>query len=470
MIAKIDTKVTIIHLLIITALVLFLLGISLLSFVVYKQQQLTGRIYPNIYIDNIKVGEQTKEQAIAHFKKENSALKKVNIYVKYKDQTIATFSAEQLQLRSNAPEIVDRAYDIGRTPHDASRIHQKIATIFNLKKFKFTTGIAYDQDPVKNFIKATADSYNIAPKNALFTFEDGRVTTFREHENGLKINSDRFLDDFQKQMNSLENKTENKVIVLTASVVQPDIKLSEANDFGIEELIGEGESDYHHSDENRIHNLTLAATKFNGVIIPKGETFSFNKTIGDVSPQTGFLPGYVILNGKTVLGDGGGVCQVSTTLFRAVMNTGLPIVERHNHAYQVIYYMNDAPLGYDATIYLPDVDFRFKNDTGSAILVQTEIDPENMLLHFRLYGKKDGRRSEVGQPVISNQQPAPPPIQQEDPTLPRGTTKLVEHGVPGATSTFTYKVFDKNNQITFNKTFISYYRPWAQVTLIGTKD
>ncbi len=132
----------------------------------------------------------------------------------------------------------------------------------------------------------------------------------------------------------------------------------------------------------------MAASKFNGAIIEKGKEFSFNTVLGDVSTITGYVPGYVILNGKTVLGDGGGVCQVSTTMFRAALNTGLPITERHNHAYRVIYYENDQPPGMDATIYIPGVDLKVKNDTPAAILIQTEIDPDNLLLHFRLYGKK----------------------------------------------------------------------------------
>jgi vancomycin resistance protein YoaR len=450
-------------------LVLFIIA-AFVSYFVYRQNKLSNRIYPNIYIDNINVGEKTKEEAKALFKSKDNGLDKVNVYVFYKDQAVATMSADQLDLHSNASEIIDRAYDIGRTPHLTSRVYQKFATIFHLTSYKFTSGVAYDKSAVTELINTVSDQYNIPAKNALFTFENGKVTTFKPDESGLKIESDKFLTEFDNDMNSLKNKAVDKKITIKDHVVEADTKLSEANNLGIEELIGEGQSDYHHSDENRIHNLTLAATKFNGVIIPKGETFSFNKTLGDVSTLTGYYPGYVILNGKTVLGDGGGVCQVSTTMFRAVMNTGLPIVERHNHAYRVIYYENDAPPGYDATIYLPDVDLRFTNNTPAAILVQTELDTENLILHFRFYGKKDGRRVELEKPVVTKVIPAPPAIEQEDPTMARGTTKLVEHAIPGATSTFNYKVIDANNKVMFDKTFVSVYQAWAQRTLIGTKD
>jgi vancomycin resistance protein YoaR len=469
MIPKRHTKDKAVHISLLIAAGVFLFVIGILSFLTYREQQLANKIYPNIYIDNINVGGMTKAQASAIFAKRHTGLDNINLNIFYKDQQIATLSAQQINLHSNATDIVNHAYDVGRTPLLSSRIYQKISTIFKISPFTFSTGIDYDKGVLADYIRQIDDQYNKPAKNALFSFENGKVTTFREHENGIMINNDQFMKDVDKNIASIGKKTDSKTIKITDSIVKPEITLAQANNMGIEELIGEGQSDYHHSDSQRIHNLTLAASKFNGVIIPKGEEFSFDKTLGDVSTLTGYVPGYVILNGKTVLGDGGGVCQVSTTMFRAIMNTGLPITERHNHAYRVIYYENDAPIGYDATIYLPNVDLKFVNDTPAAILVQTEIDPENLILHFRLYGKKDGRIAQVGVPVITNQQPPPPPVTQDDPTMKKGQTKVVEHAIPGATSTFDYKVL-KGSQVTFEKKFVSWYQPWAQVTLVGTAD
>src|SRR5205085_743367 len=128
-----------------------------------------------------------------------------------------------------------------------------------------------------------------------------------------------------------------------------------------------------------------------GVLIAPGQVFSFSKAIGEVSSFTGYKQAYVIENGKTVLGDGGGVCQVSTTLFRAALNAGLPIVERHPHAYRVQYYEEDSGPGIDAAVYVPSVDLKFKNDTGHHILIQAYADVENLRLTFDLYGANDGR-------------------------------------------------------------------------------
>ena len=130
------------------------------------------------------------------------------------------------------------------------------------------------------------------------------------------------------------------------------------------------------------------------------------------------------------MGDGGGVCQVSTTFFRAALNTGLPITERHAHAYRVGYYENDSGPGLDATIFSPDVDLKIKNDTPGAILIQTEIDKENNLLYFRLYGKKDGRTAEISPVTVTSEQPPLPPLYQDDLTLKKGVTKQINFPPP----------------------------------------
>ncbi len=469
MIPNTHTKDRVIHYSLLTLITLFLLGIGALTFIMYKEKQLNDKIYPNIFVDNVSVGGMSKSEAKALFSSKSKGLEHIQLNIIYNNEHIATMSAQKLDIHSNVSEIVDRAYDVGRTPLVSSRFYQKLVTIFHIVPYKFETGYNYDTGMISDYIRDVSDQYNKPAKNALFSFADGKVTSFREHENGLKINDDKFTNDVEKAVKEIEKKPTDKTVKITDRVVEPELTLSKANNFGIEELIGEGQSDFHHSDDSRIHNLTLAASKFNGAIIEKDKEFSFNKILGDVSTLTGYLPGYVILNGKTVLGDGGGVCQVSTTMFRAALNTGLPITERHNHAYRVIYYENDQPTGLDATIFLPDVDLRARNDTPAAILIETDIDSDNLILHFRLYGKKDGRRVELSNPILTDQSPPPPPLTRDDATLKKGVSRVVEHAIPGGKSTFSYKVY-KGSDISFEKTFVSWYQPWAQVTLVGTAD
>jgi vancomycin resistance protein YoaR len=206
----------------------------------------------------------------------------------------------------------------------------------------------------------------------------------------------------------------------------------------------------------------------NGTIIKPGEVFSFNKAVGDISVFNGYRQAYVISGGKTVLGDGGGVCQVSTTLFRAALDAGLPIVERNPHAYRVSYYEAETGPGIDAAIYTPNVDLKFKNDTPNHLLIQTYVDLQTNRLTFALYGTPDDREVSISKPVITSETPAPEPSYQDDPTLPKGEVKQVDFAASGANVYFTRTV-TKDGDTKTDK-FSSNYRPWQAVYLRGTKE
>ena len=264
-------------------------------------------------------------------------------------------------------------------------------------------------------------------------------------------------------------KPEKIVFAVPIKIIKPKVTTDQANTFGIKELIAQGTSLFQHSIPNRIYNISLAATKLNGLLVAPGETFSFGKALGDISAFTGYKQAYIIQGGRTVLGDGGGVCQVSTTFFRALLNAGLPIIERHAHDYRVGYYEQDSKPGFDATVYVPSVDLRFKNDTPNHILIQTEIDPTVQRLTFYLYGTKDSRQVTISKPVITSRVPAPAPLYQDDPSLPKGITKQVDFAAEGATVVFTRQVI-KDGEAILNDKFVSNYRPWQAVFLRGTKE
>ncbi|MFA5769915.1 MAG: VanW family protein [Patescibacteria group bacterium] len=434
-----------------------------------KEKNIGNKIYPNVFLDKQNFGLKSKDEIIDFYKKKSSKLNNASVTVFFADEPVATFSAKILGLKYDGKTIAERAYLIGRSTNLPSKYFQKFLTIFNLKKFNFDSRIEYDNSALKDFLDLAEEKYNLAAKNALFKFENGKVVEFRKETDGLKIKSDEFLPDFDKIIISFKTDISNKKIVLSSEIIKPEIKLSDINEYGIEEFIAEGKSDYTHSIPQRVHNVILAASKFNGVLIPKGKEFSFNDTIGDISALTGYQPAYIIKEGKTVLGDGGGVCQVSTTLFRAALNAGLPIIERNAHAYRVGYYENDSQPGFDATVYGPTVDLKIKNNTPGYILIETEIDKENNLLYFRFYGKKDNRRVEISKATVYDVVPALPPKYQDDPTLKKGVTKQVDFPAGGAKAFFTYKVY-QGEKVAIDDKFYSNFRPWAAVYLVGTAD
>jgi vancomycin resistance protein YoaR len=245
-------------------------------------------------------------------------------------------------------------------------------------------------DQTATVINEAKKSIDTPAKNATLVLEDKFAKEFDPGQNGLGV-------DIWQLRNLLRSSDSN--ITLPVVTSSPTNKLSDTNPLGINELVATGESDFKGSPKNRIHNVTVGAEKFNGLIIDKGEEFSFNKYLGDVDGEHGFLPELVIKATGTVPEFGGGLCQVSSTAFRAAMNAGLPITARRNHSYAVSYY---APQGTDATIYPGVQDMKFINDTNGPLLIRTRI--EGTKLYFDYYGTKDDRAVAFEGPVQYDRQ------------------------------------------------------------------
>lgn len=309
---------------------------------------------------------------------------------------------------------------------------------------------------------------NRDPQNPKFVFDGGRVTEFQPALDGIRLDTDSFKNKFSETFNSIQNGDQKTYsFEIPATRTPPEVSTDQVNNLGIKELIGRGTSTYYHSIPSRIHNIVLAAGRINGTLVKPGASFSFNDTLGDVSQFTGYQQAYIISDGKTILGDGGGVCQVSTTLFRAILKAGLPITERQAHAYRVGYYEQNSPPGLDATVYGPSPDLKFTNDTSDYILIEAKANTKNSSLVFELYGTSDGRVSTTSKPVISDTVAPPEDLYQDDPTLPAGTIKQIDFKAWGAKVVFNYSVVRNGEQI-YKKTFISNYRPWQAVYLRGT--
>lgn len=425
-------------------------------------------VYPGVMINGVNFGGKSKADVYNFFKTKNFQIKDVN-FVFTSDKGIATASAGQIDFGYNSTLLSEQAYNLGRSKNLLSDVSQIIQMY--LYGVNLGPSYSYSQDKLTTALSPLSEKITDKPIDAQFKFENGRVTTFKPSVDGHAIDITNLDGQILSKSLTVLSSQKNAVIIipLQIKIIEPAITTDKANNLGIKELIGEGHSLFYHSIPSRIHNVALGATRVNGVLVAPGETFSFNKALGDVSAFTGYQQAYVIQNGKTVLGDGGGICQVSTTFFRAVLNAGLPVVERHAHAYRVGYYEEDSPPGIDATIFVPSVDLKFKNDTGNYILIQSQVDLDNLSLAFYLYGTKDGRTVTMTKPVITNQAPPPPDLYQDDPTLPKGVIKQTDFSAWGANVYFTRTVMKNGQVIIFDK-FVSNYQPWQAAYLRGTKE
>ena len=292
-------------------------------------------------------------------------------------------------------------------------------------------------------------------QNAKMQIENGRAVEFQPSQNGVAIDTVKMLQELN------DNLYQHNNLELAVMVTKPDYDVSTVNDIGIKEILGTGISDFSGSPVNRRHNIKVGADSLNGIIISPDEEFSLLKALGQIDASTGYRQELVIKGDRTIPEFGGGLCQIGTTTFRAALASGLPITERRNHSYRVRYY---EPAGKDATIYDPAPDFRFLNDTGHNILIQTRIDGDK--LYFDFWGTSDGRKIEQSDSIIYNIVPSGETKYVETTELPVGDKKCTESAHAGADAKFDYNVTyaDGTEKKT---TFASHYVPWQAVCLIG---
>ncbi|OGM97661.1 MAG: hypothetical protein A2735_03595 [Candidatus Yanofskybacteria bacterium RIFCSPHIGHO2_01_FULL_41_21] len=250
-------------------------------------------------------------------------------------------------------------------------------------------------DAIADYVSKLAKTANRVPVDAKFTINDGKAIILTPAQNGQELNVLTATTELRQGL--LANKSE---VELALEITEPAITEEKISSLGINDRLAIGESNFTGSTTARIQNIKVSSKKYNGFIIKPNETFSFNTILGDVVASTGYAPEKVIKNGQIMYEYGGGICQVSTTLFRAAIMAGFPIVERKPHAFPVHYY---EPQGFDATIYPGSSDLRFINDTAGPVLIQTHIVGKN--IYFEIYGKSDGRTVTMNGPYQYDIQP-----------------------------------------------------------------
>jgi len=322
----------------------------------------------------------------------------------------------------------------------------------------------FDQEKILSYSQDLSNSLQRQPVDAVFKFERGQVLEFQPAKNGLTLDVNKLAQEITSTLTNLETSDQTHLSVkLSYQSLPPKIKNSDVNDLGIVELLGSGTSTFKHSSNTRNVNIVKGASIVNRILVAPGDTFSFVKSLGPVTIEAGYTKAYIIRQGRTELDVGGGICQVSTTLFRAMLNSGLDITERKAHAYRVSYYEEDSEPGFDATVFIPNPDLKFVNDTGHYLLIQSLVDMDNRRLTYEIYGTSDGRKTTINNYRQWGYAPPPPTVWIDDPTLPVGKVIKDETAVPGLKTSFDWTVTTADGRPLHQKTFTSNFVPWAAV-------
>jgi len=317
------------------------------------------------------------------------AVKAADFTVLYKNE-VFTIKEDRLK-KSEFPSRLNQKHLIEYSPPNLENLFALAAGNAITTEQAKTQNFYYRPKEIYELIKLAGAGLSSTPQEPMLNIVDGRATEFLPPKNG------KILDLYASTIAALTALNNPNATSSNLSVyeITPKHSLAETNNFGIKELVAVGESNFSGSPSNRKHNIKVGTDKMKGVILAPGDEFSFNEYLGSVEKSEGFLPELVIKSDGTVPELGGGLCQVSSTTFRAAMDAGLPITQRRNHSYAVSYY---SPQGTDATIYPGVIDLKFINDTPGHLLIWPYITDNNRLF-FEFYGTKDSRKVTLKTPV-----------------------------------------------------------------------
>jgi vancomycin resistance protein YoaR len=348
---------------------------------------------------------------------------------------------------------------------------QVLANMLGVQRTQEGVQVVLNTAGLTDMLGPVKDRTDRPSTNAKFIFNDEtrQLEVIEPSQTGLVVDVDATVLAINEALLRGEH-----TVSLVVKVDEPQVPASVTGaELGITELIMSETSYFYGSSSERIQNIQAASSSFHGLLVAPGETFSMGEHMADVSLENGFAEALIIYGGRTIKGVGGGVCQVSTTLFRTVFNAGFPVVERYPHAYRVSYYEQTASgsvdprlAGLDATVYFPLVDFKFKNDSPYWILMETYVNVNARTLTWKFYSTSDGRSVTWNTTGPSQVVAAPPPLFEENLELSKNEMKQVDWAANGAEVTVTRTV-SQNGVVLFEDQFTTHYEPWRAVCEFG---
>jgi vancomycin resistance protein YoaR len=386
----------------------------------------------------------------------------------------ASQQAEQAQRILAAPLVLQAPDAQEGDPGPWTLEPQQVADLLTIERAQGGQGAQYQlglkSGPLRRFLDEQAGKLARNPANARFIFNDEtkQLEVLQPSVTGRTLNVEASIQAINEKLLQGQHN-----IALSFDYTQPEVSSeATAEQLGITQLVSSHTSYFRGSSAARMQNIAAAAARFHGLLVPPGATFSMADALGDVSLNNGFAEALIIFGGRTIKGVGGGVCQVSTTLFRTAFLGGFPVVERYPHAYRVGYYEQtangwDANLaGLDATVFVPQVDFKFKNDTPSWLLMETYVNEKAGRITWKFYSTSDGREVSWETTGPQNIVEPPDPQYEENPDLTPGEIKQVDWAADGADVTVT-RVVKRDGEMLFRDQFITHYEPWRDVFQYG---
>jgi vancomycin resistance protein YoaR len=330
--------------------------------------------------------------------------------------------------------------------------------------------VTLDQDMIARRIRQIADETEKPGTRPRVAWNNGDLKIIKPGKPGLRLDEARARD-----MVIAAAMGRDRTLDLPMVPTDPPVTEANLHQLGIRELVSIGKSDFTGSAAYRVHNIGVGMQLLNGLLIAPGEEFSFNKNIGQINAANGFVEGAAIIQNRTQQEFGGGICQDSTTMFRAAFWAGLPITERWGHSFYISWYdkyalgpRGNGP-GLDATIFTGGPDLKFVNDTGAWLLIQAWSNPKTGVAQIELYGTKPNRTVDLTHKVYDHTPAPTEPVFVADPKVPRGTIKHTDKARGGMTID-VYRLVVENGAPRPPELFRTRFRPWPNIYTLNPAD
>jgi len=357
-----------------------LVGVVAFSFLGGGDDEISG----GVSIGSVDVGGMTRAEAQKTVQGDASATFEEISFGTGKDGF--SIGGDYLGVDVNAAQAVDEAYTVGRRGGVFKHISDAVGSRLGGTQIDLVAG--YDQDRAKGVLAKAAEGYNEEPQNASFSVTDDGKVEVKEAENGRVLDQDATLANLEGALKNMNGQ----VPIAQGPPPKPEVTTAEVQSYKPEEVIGKFQTDFlWDSNPDRQYNMKLAAAAVNNTVLAPGEVFSFLKQVQSLH----YKEAKTFSNGGIGVANGGGLCQVSSTVYMAANYAGLEIVERHPH-YAVLPYIKP---GFDATVWFGEngwgaQDMKFKNTTDSYIVVREWVDDEG-ILNAQILGQPTGKKVEM---------------------------------------------------------------------------
>lgn len=414
-----------------------------------------GRILKGVSIVGVDVGGLTRAEAEERLWRFVADIVMRPVTLRYGTQAWR-LDPQSLGIGALVEAAVTKAYSVGRVGSLVARLRERYRVSRSGESIPLD--VVVDEEKFRIFLFGLSMEINREARDAFLVIDPDDTVRVVEARDGRWLNT---ANSVERVKDALFRK-EGREVALDVRVIRPRIPTERIRSMGIKELLGSYETRFDPGDDDRTYNIRIGADAVDGYIIPPGKVFSFNAVVGPRSQEYGYREAPVIINSELISGIGGGVCQVSSTLYNVALLSGLEIVARANHSLAPGY----VPPGRDATVAYNYIDLKIKNTTGSHILIRAWVREDRLLV--KLFG--DSPDNQVISVVTEVEEKTPPPvIEKEDPGLPTGERKVEDKGSSG----YVVKVWRivKVNGVEVRRELISRdrYKPKPAIVRVGTK-